>query len=502
VVVPILVLLTSVVAPSLQPPTVIRAADNLLLPAPTVYNFPWERLIISPLIVLFIAAVGYTLLGLIVLWRMPLKQLRQNQPDIYVLHPDEIVHFDHQGKEAHRIKWSEITAIVTADRKLWIRPLPVFSRTLIEAKNQPLLRVEGIISWYNTACTIIQKRTQASGAAFSAIDFSFSLLRSWNGVLLTIGATLLAMMVASINHWIPDLAALLPPAVFAVLQLLAYSGVLMIGPMLYWMVIRPLRLRHEFALDRRIPKIIAGVGLAIVLLFIVTNGSLVRVPILSITLFLAGVFLISETSYQLSVQKRQGRSMLIVRMLIQMVMFAVGLMVVVGPVKREFYHARAHAYTVQGKEDAATEDRKSEAAQSSLFFSHPMDLEKAVAETDAKAWSAADTSYSEIINNPEYDPFTQTLARHNQAQNALLHCESTRACSAADYANIIAQTEQVLVQIRDPKTQSAALETQALAYDALGDPVKALEKLQLARSLTTDTIQQEAIDTQIRDLNK
>ncbi len=502
VVVPILVLLTSVVAPSLQPPSVIRTTDNILLPAPTVYNFPWERLIISPLIVLTITAIGYTLLGLIVLWYMPLKQLRQNQPDIYVLHPDEIVHFDHQGNEAHRLKWSAITGIATADRTLWVRPLPLFSRSLIESDNQPVLRVEGIISWYNTACKIIQARTQAAGATFININLSFSLLRSWSGVMLITGATLLAVMVASINQWILDLAALLPPTVFAVLQLLAHSGVLMIAPMLFWMVIRPLRLRYEFALDRRIPKIIAGVGLAIIILFILTNGALVRVPILSITLFLAGVFLLTETSYQLSVQGRQGRRILVIRALIQMAMFAVGLMVVVGPVKREFYHARAHAYTVQGNEDAASSDTAKEAMQTSLFFSKPMDLEVAFAETSAGDWQAAQRIYTTIINDPEYDPFLQTLARHNQAQSALDRCESTKSCSARELESIIDQAGQVLLQIREPKAQSAALETQADAYAAMNNDTKALEKLQLARGLTTDTMQLQQLDLKIDKLQR
>ncbi|MBA3470678.1 MAG: hypothetical protein H0T53_13655 [Herpetosiphonaceae bacterium] len=499
VVVPILVLLTSIVAPNLQPPTVIRTTSNILLPAPTVYTFPWERLIISPLLVLLIAALGYTLLGLVVLWRMPLKQLRQNQPDIYVIHADELVHYDHQGHEAHRIKWSDITTIATADRKLWIRPLPVFSRSIIESKNQPVLRVEGIISWYNTACRIIQERTQAAGAAFSNVDLSFSLLRSRSGIVLITGATLLAVMVASINQWVPDLAALLPASVFAALQLLAYSGVLMIGPMLFWLVIRPLRLRHEFALDRRIPKIIAGVGLAIVLLFIVTNGSIVRVPILSITLFLAGLFLVTETGYQLSVQERQGRRTLVMRSIFQMVMFAVGLMVVVGPIKREFYHARAHAYTVQSNPNAAKDDRVLEAEQSTLFFSNQMDLEIAIAKTDARAWSEADQEYTAIINDPTYDPFTQTLARHNQAQSDFLRCRNTQTCSAAEYARIIAQADRVLEQIRDPQAQSAAYETQADAYGALNDDAKALEKLLRARELTTDAEQIRQLDIKIND---
>lgn len=498
VVIPAVLLLTAVIAPRLQPSTVLRTDTNLLLPTPNVYVFPWQRLLISPIIMLLIAGVAYALLGLIVLWRMPLTRVRQNQPDIIVLHPEEMIHFDQHGDQAHRIRWADITAIVSADRKLWDRPLPVFSRTIIESNTQPILRIDGITSWYNTMSRIIRQRTRAAGANVKEHNLDFSLLHSWNGVLISIGLVLLSLMIASTNRWIPNLAEVLPATVFAVLQLLAYSGILLIIPILYWTVIRGLRLQREFGFNERFPVFIAALGFAIVLLFILTNGMLVRVPIFSISLFLTGLFLLTETSYQLSVRRGHPRALLLVRIVIQVVMLYVGFLVVAAPIKREFYRARAYAYSVQGNETAAGNDRFREVTQESVLFSPPMPLERAAAETIVGDWATAQGKYETIINDPQADALTQALAQHNMALSQLQRCSQKNTCSNAELTQIIATEDMVLATLQDPNARSAALETQGEAFFRMGDTATALAKLTLARDLAFDLEHRNQIEQRIR----
>ena len=500
--IPGIFLLAAIFAPSLQAPGVLRTPTNMLIPAPDVFTFPWYRMLISPLLVFLLMAVGYAVLGLVVLWRMPLTKLRQNQPDIIVLHPTELVHFDQHGVEADRIKWQDVTSFTTADRMLWRRPMPVFSRMFLATNKQVMLRIDGITSWYGTVRKLLKQRTAAAGASFSETNYDMSLLRSIGGVVMGFGLVLLTLMVASVNGWIPDLARSLPPTIYAIAQQLAYSGLLMITPVIYWTVIRPLRLMQEFELDRRIPLVIMLIALGLVVLFFITNGAIVRVPVFSVTLFITAVFVLTEVGYQLVVRRGRGRTGPLVRIALQSAMLALGLLLVRGPLQNEFFNARSHAYQAQQNYTAAAQDRFREINQTSRVFGEPQPIEQAVALTNAQQWAAAQNSYQAIITNPGADPLTKALSYHNLAQSLLNQCLNAQNCTRATAEQIMANSELALNGLRDPIARSTALVTQGNAYVLLGDSANANARYQEAQLLTPDAQQKTQIQALINQLNR
>ena len=276
----------------------------------------------------------------------------------------------------------------------------------------------------------------------------------------------------------------------------------MITPVIYWTVIRPLRLMQEFELDRRIPLVIMLIALGLVVLFFITNGAIVRVPVFSVTLFITAVFVLTEVGYQLVIRRGRGRTGSLVRIALQSTMLALGLLLVRGPLQNEFFNARSHAYQAQQNYTAAAQDRFREINQTSRVFGEPQPIEQAVALTNAQQWAAAQNSYQVIITNPGADPLTKALSYHNLAQSLLNQCLNAQNCTRATAEQIMANSELALKGLRDPIARSTALVTQGNAYALLGDSANANARYQEAQLLTPDAQQQTQIQDLINQLNR
>jgi tetratricopeptide (TPR) repeat protein len=464
IIIPGTLLLTAIFAPSMQAPAILRTDTNLLITDASTFMFPWYRLIISPLLVGLAIAAGYAVLALVVLWRLPLTKLRQNQPDIVVFHPEHMEHFDQHGDLAHTIKWSDINLVTSADRAIWRRPLPVFSRVFVSSGADTTVRIEGVISWYGTLRKLLTERLQRAGAKYKLDSYDFSLLRSLSGLLLAVGVLLIGLIMASSNHWIPDLARVLPPTVFAVVQQLGYSGILVSAPLVYWMVVRPMRLQNEFAIDSRLPWLLAGIGLAIVLIFLVTQGSIIPVPAFSMSLFLTGLFILTDTSYLIIVRRRQWRQSQLVRLGLNALALLLGGLLVWTPLAREFYHSRSHAYNVQGEREKAAKDRFLEQGYNTGMFSEQSPIIKGVEDINNKQWDAGLAVFQEIIDNPKYDTLTKGLAYHNKSATIMNRCLDAGNCTQVDIATVIEHEKIALDFIKDRRGQSAILFTQGQGY--------------------------------------
>ncbi|KPL91427.1 tetratricopeptide repeat protein [Herpetosiphon geysericola] len=507
--IPLILVFAAIVAPTVGNQTIVQASNNLVLPAADVYIFPWYRLIISPLIMLVATGVGYSVLGLIVLWYMPMTQLRNNQPTVHTLTPDELIHYDSSGHESHRIKWADVTEIITADRRVWKRPLMVFSRSFVRSTMQPLLRVDGITGWYNSVIYLIEKRAREAGAQMSYLSANISLLRSaWGGVI-GLGTLLLSLIIASVNGWIPNLAEFLPATFYAILQLVGFSGILLIGPTIFWTVIRPLRLDNEFALDERLPSLAAMIGFIVMVLFIITDGAIVRVPIFSVSLFIAGVYVFSEGIYQLGVRRGKDRRWRTGVTIVGFGLLLGAMLIVRETVWREFYHARSYAYAIQGNGAAAADDRLREVAQTSLLFERPMVIEEAVLASQNSDWEQADQQYTAIVNNRGYDARTQALAYHNWALTELARCKKN-SCSEAELARI-AQFEATAIELIDqaitqhnanPEERAVLLEAQGTAYIEVGQIPAAIQKLTEALASTSEPQAQQRIRELLNSLQR
>jgi tetratricopeptide (TPR) repeat protein len=107
------------------------------------------------------------------------------------------------------------------------------------------------------------------------------------------GVALLLLFISGQNKWAEWLYEL-PPSVYAVLAVLAFSGALILIPMAYWLATRPLAWIREFQLGNRWPAYIGAVGLAAVLLFVVGGGEALPVPALNVGLLLWGAYLLAE----------------------------------------------------------------------------------------------------------------------------------------------------------------------------------------------------------------
>ncbi|GAA5528959.1 hypothetical protein Hgul01_02762 [Herpetosiphon gulosus] len=507
--IPLILVFAAIVAPTLQTQTIIQSSSNLILPAPDVYVFPWYRLIIAPLTMLVLTGIGYSVLGLIVLWRMPMNQLRNNQPIVHIITPNELIHQDQYGQESHRIKWKDVTEIITADRRVWKRPLMVFSRSFVRSTMQPLLRIDGITGWYNTLLYLIDKRASEAGATIRYLSADISLLRSVWGSVIGVGTVLLILLMASVNSWIPNIAEFLPATFYSVLQLLAFSGILLIGPTIFWTVIRPLRLDNEFALDERLPTLAAIIGLIVMVLFIITDGSIVRVPIFSVSLFIAGVYVFSEGIYQLGVRRGKDRRWRAGVTVVGFGLLLAAMLIVRETVWREFYHARSYAYTVQDNEAAAADDRLREASLATVMFERPMVLEEAVLSSQNSDWEEASQQYTAIVNSRQYDARIQALAYHNWALTELSRCKAN-PCSEAEWARIV-QFESESITLIDiaieqhqanPEERAVLLEAQGSAYIEVGQIPEAIQKLTQALASTREPKVQQRIEGLLDSLQR
>ena len=73
-----------------------------------------------------------------------LEALEREQPDYLITGEREIARYDYRGALAQRISWDEIGRWVRVDRRLWLRPVALFSLTMLEAADGRDLRIDGI----------------------------------------------------------------------------------------------------------------------------------------------------------------------------------------------------------------------------------------------------------------------------------------------------------------------------------------------------------------------
>ena len=285
---PLTLLLTAILSPT----TVLeRLAGSQPVFAQTYYD---PLSIFSSLLILAaLYAVVYTFVALLVIFFVPLNNLEREQPDYLITSPTEITHYDRTGALAQRLRWDAIQRWLHFDQQLWRRPLPLFSGTLLTAAGERGLWIEAITGWYTGLQEDIGAHLSAIGSPTISEARGLRILRSASGGLLVTGVVLLLLVVSGQNQWVEWLY-LLPPSVYAALAVLAFSGALILIPLAYWLVNRPLAWLREFQQSSRWRLVVGVIGLAAVLLFVVGGGQALPVPALNIGLLLWGAYLLAE----------------------------------------------------------------------------------------------------------------------------------------------------------------------------------------------------------------
>jgi tetratricopeptide (TPR) repeat protein len=264
--IPLALLLLAIILPD---QTVQPIAGSPLPELLTSYS-PWRALFILAVLLLLYSTI-YTLLALAVIFFIPLLALEREQPDYVITDPDGIARYDYRGERAERIRWAEVRRWIRVDRRIWERPLLLFSVTFLEATDGRDLRIDGITGWYTSMQDDIGQHLRTAGNPTKSRDIGMTILRGRMSLLPAIGLPLLLLFIAAESRWADWLVYLLPPPLYAVCSLLAFSGALLLIPLAHWLS-QPLALQRAIGVQDRWPQIVGVIGLGAIGLYLLSSG--------------------------------------------------------------------------------------------------------------------------------------------------------------------------------------------------------------------------------------
>ena len=241
-------------------------------------------------LLLLIYSGVYALVAVAVIAFVPLGDLDREQPDYFVTDTDGISRYDFRGFEAQRMRWDEIGRWLRIERRLWARPVSLVSGAFLEHRSGEDLRIDGITGWFLSLQEDIDRHMRAARSTVRAENYGFVVIRSPGGVSALLGFALLGLFIFSQNTWTQWLTRLLPAEAYAVLSMLAFSGLLILIPTAYWLALNPLSFRRELGIRDYYPFAAAVIG---ALMVVVGVFSLVpRVPPLNFGLVITGALVL------------------------------------------------------------------------------------------------------------------------------------------------------------------------------------------------------------------
>jgi tetratricopeptide (TPR) repeat protein len=277
---------------ALASPTFILTRDESGIISSAIFFDPLRILgVVATLAPIYMAV--YAAIATAVIYWLPISRIEREQPDVIVTSPDGIARYDNKGGLAFSFPWPSVGRWLALDRCLWDRPLALYSRTFLEDRDGLDLPIDGITGWYSELQTDLAQRLQAAGNSVQRRDLGYSLLRSPWGAAFILGGLLLLIVTSSNNGWL-DLGGLVPPPIAGLIWFVALSGALMLVPLAYWIVGRPLQLQRTLLLSERWPTVLAVIGALPVLAYALTGGSIVRINALNFALFVWGVYVLAE----------------------------------------------------------------------------------------------------------------------------------------------------------------------------------------------------------------
>ncbi len=248
----------------------------------------------------------YTVIALAVIFFIPLLALEREQPDYLITDPTGITRYDYRGQRAERIPWIEVRRWLRVDRRIWKRPLPLFSLTFLEGSDGRDMRIDGITGWYTNVQDDIGQHLRAAGNPTTSQDLGLTILHGRMSLLPMIGLPLLLLFITAESGWANWLILFLPPPVYAVCSLLIFSGALLLIPLAYWLATKPLALQRAIGLQDRWPQFIGLIGLGAIGLYFISSGEgFQQSRALYVGLLLWGAYLVAEAATTLLAPRGQ-----------------------------------------------------------------------------------------------------------------------------------------------------------------------------------------------------
>jgi hypothetical protein len=445
VAIPLALLLLAIVLPD----QTVRAVAGRPLPELLTSYSPWRALFILIVLVLLYSAV-YTVVALAVIFFIPISALEREQPDYLLTDPEGIARYDYKGERAERLRWDELRRWIRVDRRLWERPIPLFSMTFLESADGRDLQIDGITGWYTSVQDDIGQRLREAGNAVTSEDLGFRVLRSKMSLLLLIGLPLLVLFLTAESGWADWLVRLLPPPVYAFSAFVVFSGALLLIALAYWLATKPLQLHRAVGLKDRWPQIIGVVGLGAILLYFLSGGATFQqTRSLYIGLLVWGAYIVADAATTLFAPHNRS----------------VRLIAIIGAV------AVAVTITYPRIEAVYTEILNQVAARRALLNESQSTGAPTVGSPDTGNSAAQAVESGDIIANaPQYSPDQKAQAYVNKGQAYY---------SVGDYRNAADAYRTALemyVSLQETKSESVrrgtavALTGYARSLQKLGDP--------------------------------
>ncbi|HEU4322836.1 MAG TPA: hypothetical protein VFS21_06765 [Roseiflexaceae bacterium] len=261
-----------------------------------VYYDPVRALAVLLVLPLLYSAV-YTLMGLVVIFLVPLDRLGREQPDYLITTPEAITRYGERGQRVQRLEWPAVRRWVGLDRRLWVLPLPLFSSTRLAQSADEDVGIDGITSWYLDLNEDIGQRLRTAGNPVPFEELGFSILRSKSGVSFVAGLVLLLVFMISANGWVAGgvLLRYLPIQIYAVAAFLVFSGVLVLVPFAYWLATRPLAQYRALGDRNGWPYVLLVIGAGAIALGLGSwFGVLHQLPTLDVGLFFWGIYVCAD----------------------------------------------------------------------------------------------------------------------------------------------------------------------------------------------------------------
>ena len=510
VLIPALLILASIIVPEVQPSDTFITIDTLVYAGPEVLTFPFWRLVGILLTGIVTIVTAYVLLGLFVLRRVPIAYLQEHQPEIIEVSPTRVVKFDQHGVEQAPLQLAQLDQIITTNRKLWRRSLHMFSSTLVTEPSHQEVRIDGITSWYSSAVALISQRARQLEAPLQVRHFDTVLLRSWVGGLMGVGFFLLGLFIASSNGWFWPLAELLPPTLYATLQQLAYSGLLIMAPLLYWMLFHPLRIANRVGHQPNGALLIAALVFSGLLLALVVLRDVVQVPIFNTTLLMIAIVILAEVIYYWWEHLRQERIWKGIASGLQVAVVGAFLVFIWPDIQYEFFRARAYAYSVQGAETEAAEDQiqadQVQQAQRPVPPENEQHIRPPISSVDTYDEQEVIAYYAAVLaehqNGQKLLPDEELGKVYHNLASAQLHvCENHPQDECAEASAIIRNQETALAYVKDPQIQSLGYENLGRLYSRQGADCQAIAAFNQALVSVKDDRRRTKIEERQRSLN-
>jgi tetratricopeptide (TPR) repeat protein len=247
--------------------------------------------------------VFYTVYGLWITVRTPLRTLQEGQRLDIVATPHGLSRGVEGVPGSSKIKWEQVAALLSSDRSLLRKPISVFFSRFALVGERGAIVVDGRTRRYLAARDFVQQRlrqsTRLDGQPVTTCRFGFSLFYSYNGRLLIITLAFILACIVTAVLAPQTLATRLGPLPYSLADLYSISYLGLLFPACWWLAVQPLRQRLFLKPDTHSVWLTGLVGLLLIVLGFSVMDWLrsLHLPNVAAGMGLSGAFLTGVAAY-------------------------------------------------------------------------------------------------------------------------------------------------------------------------------------------------------------